>query len=98
MGEILKQIATFIKEVGVNVALNLFLLGVIFGLIPSILTAQHDSIYATAKQNQAILIGIFNTEQATCLNRSTTPDERDLCQTAYKQTITLLKVAGLTLE
>ena len=98
MGEILKQIATFIKEVGVNVALNLFLLGVIFGLIPSILTAQHDSIYATAKQNQAILIGIFNTDQAACLNRSKTPDERDLCQTAYKQTITLLKVAGLTLE
>lgn len=98
MGELLKQIATFIKEVGINVALNLFLLGVIFGLIPSILTTQHDSILSTTKQNQAILIGIFNTEQAVCLNRSTSPHERGLCETAYKQTITLLKVAGLKLE
>lgn len=98
MGEILKQIATFIKEVGINVALNLFLLGVIFGLIPSILTSQHESIASTTKQNQAILIGIFNTEQAVCLNRSSTSQERELCQTAYKQTITLLKVAGLRIE
>lgn len=98
MGEILKQIATFIKEVGINVALNLFLLGVIFGLIPSILTTQHDTITGLAKQNQAILIGIFNTEQAVCLNRSTTSDDKELCQTAYRQTITLLRVAGLKLE